>query len=404
VALDPFDLNLRHLRALSAIIARGSMSAAAEAVNLSQPALAQGLRKLEGQLGTTLFARHSSGASPTAAGLAMAARADAALAHLALAAREATRRAARTFVRPERLMTATQLRAVVALADAGSFSGAASASGISAPALHRAVRDLEEICGLHIVDRHGRGVILTAGGRRLARGVRLAGTEIAAGIAELSADPEDAGTIAIGAMPLCRALVLPHALAAFARGTPRAALDVREGSWRELIEPLRDGSIDMAIGALRAEPPAGLEQHPLFEDGLRIVARPGHPLAGVAKPALADLRRFDWIVGQPETPLHSHWRALFTDGPPPPTPIECGSVMVIRGVLGHSDFLTLLSPDQVAMELATGMLTLIGPPLPHGVRTIGITTRIGWRPTAAQRRFIMLLEQAAAVTRLPKIE
>ena len=52
--LQPFDLNLRHLRALSAIVAQGSMSAAAETVSLSQPALTQGLRKLEQQLGVAL--------------------------------------------------------------------------------------------------------------------------------------------------------------------------------------------------------------------------------------------------------------------------------------------------------------------------------------------------------------
>jgi LysR family transcriptional regulator, regulator for genes of the gallate degradation pathway len=34
--------------------------------------------------------------------------------------------------------------------------------------------------------------------------------------------------------------------------------------------------------------------------------------------------------------------------------------------------------------------------LPTSVRTIGVTTRAGWRPTAAQRRFLELVEAAAA--------
>jgi hypothetical protein len=74
--------------------------------------------------------------------------------------------------------------------------------------------------------------------------------------------------------------------------------------------------------------------------------------------------------------------------------------MVIRGVLRSSDLLTLLSPDQVAMEVQGGILAMIGKPLEQGVRTIGITTRTGWRPTAAQRRFIALLETAVADTRI----
>ena len=57
--------------------------------------------------------------------------------------------------------------------------------------------------------------------------------------------------------------------------------------------------------------------------------------------------------------------------------------MMIRGLLRDSDFLTLLSPDQVALEVDAGMLVAIGrAAAPARSRTIGITTRAGWRPTA----------------------
>ena len=83
-------------------------------------------------------------------------------------------------------------------------------------------------------------------------------------------------------------------------------------------------------------------------------------------------------------------------------PIECGSVMVIRGLLVQSDLLTLLSPDQVALEVGAGMLERIGPQLPGAVRTIGISTRVGWRPTRAQSRMLDLLHRASEETRLQK--
>jgi len=69
-------------------------------------------------------------------------------------------------------------------------------------------------------------------------------------------------------------------------------------------------------------------------------------------------------------------------------------------VLRDSDLLTLLSPDQVALEIETGKLTTIGATLLHGERTIGITTRAGWRPTTTQRHLIALIERAARDTRL----
>ncbi len=77
-------------------------------------------------------------------------------------------------------------------------------------------------------------------------------------------------------------------------------------------------------------------------------------------------------------------------------PIECGSVMTIRGLLLDSDFLTLLSPDQVAVELEAGWLIVYRRAAGGMVRTIGMTTRAGWRPTAAQRAFVDLALATAA--------
>lgn len=389
MAVAPFSLNLRHLRAIQAIAARGSMSAAADAVSLSQPALTQGIAKLERQLGVALFERRADGMIPTRAGTIFAERAAAAIAHLAAAS---PRRGGRGFARPEMLMTATQLAAFLALADAGSFVGASYATGLSQPALHRAVRDLEQLRAQPLVDRRGRGVALTDAGRRLARGVRLAAAELAAAIAEIAPDGGDGGRIAIGAMPLCRALLLPAALARFVASGASATIDVVEGSWRELVEPLRDGAVDFMIGALRPEDVPDLVQTPLFDDRLAVIGRTGHPLAGGA-PDLAALAGYPWIVGQSGTPLRAHWENIFEGRPLPHAPIECGSVMTIRGVLRDSDFLTLLSPDQVALEIEAGMLVRIGGALAGTVRTIGVTTRAGWRPTLAQDRFLALLRE-----------
>ncbi|PKP94499.1 MAG: LysR family transcriptional regulator [Alphaproteobacteria bacterium HGW-Alphaproteobacteria-16] len=396
--LKPFDLNLRHLRALGHIGAQRSLNRAAESAGLSQPALTQGLGKLERRLGVLLFDRHSDGVTPTAAGVALADRAARAFDVLAGVSRRTGRGTTRGFARPERLMTATQLQAFLHFADAQGFAGAAATSGLSQPAIHRAVRELEQICATPLAERRGRGMVLTPAGRALARGVRLAAGEIAAGIAEAQDDGGAGGRIAIGAMPLSRALLLPRALALFLRESPQAVTDVVEGSWRELVDPLLDGVIDIMVGALRDEAPPGVDQAPLFTDQLAIFGRRGHPLAGRATD-LATLATQKWVVGPVGTPLRSHWEALFGD-PAPEVPVECGSVMVIRGLLAQSDLLTLLSPDQVALEVEAGMLVRIGPDLPDTVRTIGISTRSGWRATRAQARLIALLHQATIETRL----
>jgi len=399
--LAPFDCNLRHLRGVTAIAARGTLSAAAGDVALSQPALTQGLAKLEAQLGAALFERRPGAMVATRAGTAVAARAHEAFGHL----REALRGTARGSGRaPDRaaLLTATQVRAMLALADAGSFVGAAAATGLSQPALHRAVRDTERVAGAVLVERRGRGVALTEAGSRVARGFRLAALAIEAGIAEARPPTRGgAGRIAIGAMPMARARLLPWAIARLHAAHPGVETLVVEGAHRELIDQLRDGRIDCAVGALRALPGPDIVQRPLFDDRLAVIARADHPLAGLRMADRAALAAFPWIVGRPDTPLRTAWERLFAGGPLPPAPIDCGSVMIVRELLRGGDWLTLLSPEQVRLEIEAGVLGIVQVEGFDGARTIGVSTRADWRATAAQAGFMALLG-AFGEQRLPE--
>lgn len=392
MATDPFDLNLRHLRALLAIREHGTITAAADVVNLSQPALTQGLAKLERQFGYTFFERRSGGMVPTPMGEIVIERARAALEHLSQAAKGLSA----VFNYPERLMTMTQLRAFLALVEAGSFAAAAQGTGLSQTGVHRAVGDLEQMIGGKLVERRGRAVWLNAAGKGLARGTRLAVAEIVAALADMGVDSGSGSeVISFGALPLSRPYLVPAAMARMARSDPRAAFKVLEGSWRELVEPLRDGVIDMIVGALRPFDIVDLYQMPLSEDRLVIAAGSQHPLADVPQPTMEQLESYPWIVAPANSPLREHWESLFGDDNRPATPVECGSVMIIGRLLTESDFLTLLSPDQVALQIRSGLLTQIGPPLEHSKRVVGITTRRSWRPTATQRRFLEMLTAAA---------
>jgi DNA-binding transcriptional LysR family regulator len=65
-------VSLQQIRCFSAAIELGSFSAAADALRVSQPAVAEQVRKLEGILGTDLFVRGARGVLPTEAGQAFA--------------------------------------------------------------------------------------------------------------------------------------------------------------------------------------------------------------------------------------------------------------------------------------------------------------------------------------------
>ncbi|HBK14976.1 MAG TPA: LysR family transcriptional regulator, partial [Erythrobacter sp.] len=81
-------------------------------------------------------------------------------------------------------------------------------------------------------------------------------------------------------------------------------------------------------------------------------------------------------------------------GAEPEVRIECGSVLTIRELLLETDMLSLLSPDQLRVEIEAGLIET-SPPPSEVSRTIGITTRRDWRPTAAQRSMQLVLRELA---------
>ncbi len=382
------QLNLRHLRAMAAIERLGSVTAAAQAISITQPAITQALAKLESQLDHQLFDRRPDGMTPLPAATVFAPRVETALRHIG-----------------SRRVTMAGLRAMIALADAGSYAEASEATGLAQPSLHRAVRDLSLALKRTLVERRGKGIALTEQGRRTVRAFRLARAELEAGLSELATlSGRETGRIAIGAMPLCRARLLPKTVAAFHQKHPESEVVIVEGSFRELIEPLRDGVIDVMIGALRPTAPAeDVVQNPLLIDRLVVLGRKGHPLSKLAGAVTAsDLARYPWAISARGTPLRILWDQMFASAgvTPPSIPVESSSVIANREILRDSDFLTLLSPDQVAVELEAGWLTKICEAPGNLERMIGATTRAGWRPTAMQSSFLEVLDEVANTIKL----
>lgn len=374
--------NIRHLAALVATVRHGSLTQAARAVNLTQPALTQAVARLEAELGCALFERGAGGMTPTEPAMLLTPRATAALGHIG-----------------SPRVTATQMRAFLALARNGSYAGAAAATGLSSASLHRAVADLGVALGQRLVERRGRSVMLTPAGERRARGFGLAMADLRAGLDEVAAwQGKAAGRVVIGAMPLSRAHWLPATILRFQAEQPGVAIAVVEGSHSELSGPLRDGEVDMMLGALRNEAQLDdLVQESVFEDRPAVILRAGHPLLDDPAPDGARLAAFPWILPRRDTPLRQYWEAMMRGAgvSPPPVLCECGSALTVRQLLIGSDAVTLLSPAQLGVELAAGLLAVLPTPLPV-TRTIGITTRAGWRPTAPQLRFIALLREVAA--------
>lgn len=387
--------NLRHLNALLAIKRHGSITAAAEAAHLSQPAITQSLNNIESSLGVKLFERSAHGVEMTAVGKIFLRRLERALAYLEAFSSEGSGS------RPwQQLFTSVQLRAVVAVVEHGNISLAASTLGLSQPSVHRAAREAENVCGEPLFLRKPGGVEATPTARRLARLASQAFAELQQGVEEIREhEGRMDGSLRIGSLPLARTDLVPTAVTQLLAEYPLARVSIVDGPYEELLDMLLHGRIDMIVGALRLPAPVkDLKQVKLFDDPLAVVARVGHPLLADGRAARSNLKlehiaELPWIAPRDNTPARRRFRELFARHKldPPAQVIECSSSAATRSLLLQSDRVALLSVRQVLPEIRLGLLATL--PLPLTVsRPIGVTLREKWEPTRIQERYLQLLE------------
>jgi LysR family transcriptional regulator of gallate degradation len=384
-------LNLRHVRALTAAVKSGSISGAAGALGLSQPAVTQAIARLETVTGTKLLERSRAGTRPTDGGILLAARGEAAAAALAETFRPHRKGGSGGRAGADEDVSMAQLQALLALADAGSYVGGAAATGVTEPSLHRAIGDLERLSGVALVERRGRGVAITAAGERMARAFRIAAAELDAALDELAVlAGRDQGTIRIAAAPAALAQVVPAAIARFTREHPPVTIDLRPGSLLD-AEALRNGRLDIIVAPRHAPLPAGITAETLAPDGLAVIARAGHTLAE-ASPGLARLAASGWAMPPAEQEERSAWERMFLDGGlyPPAVSVTCPDSAALLALVARSDLLTLASP-----RLLQPGLVQVGDPLAVQ-RPLVIATRAGWFPTPAQGAFLDELRAGTA--------
>lgn len=395
-------VNLKHFLALSDIAACGRLSSAAERVYMSQSALTQALRKLESTAGAPLFERAGFGVVEAPAGKLLVRRSQRARDLLARAEREIRPKQSGTTagVPLHHHVTASHLRALIAVVDTGGYSFAARLLGLAQPTVHRAAKELEKIVGSSLFPRAVRGVEPTDTARSLARYAELVFAEIRQGFEEVAEMQGNASSrVAVGCLPLARSGFLPTALTELLASYPDAKVSILDGPYLEQLHALRTGQIDWLVGALRDPPPSSdVVQTALFEEPLAIVVRPGHPLLDSAPPSFEDLAGLEWIAPRALAPTRRFFNAFFERGETnsPPRVIECSSLVATRGLLQRSNRAAMLSPLQVQEDVQAGELAILMDSIPDSSRTIGVTVRENWEPTMVQSEFTRIITELAA--------
>lgn len=178
-------------------------------------------------------------------------------------------------------MTLVQLRHLIALADAGSFSKAAELLFLTQPALSRSIRALEDELRAPLFDRVGRRIELTPMGRVTldrARHLMLDADELQISAGRLEDGQSGHLRIGMGSGPGAM-LMLPLLLQA-ARERPRLHVEISRAGTELLVQALRARSLDALVVDVRSLLPAvDLCVESVLEMRGAFMVRRGHPLA-----------------------------------------------------------------------------------------------------------------------------
>jgi DNA-binding transcriptional LysR family regulator len=214
--------------------------------------------------------------------------------------------------------TLAGLRVVVAVARAGTFSGAAEALGYTQSAVSRQIAQTERAAGAPLFTRHARGVRPTAAGDVLVRHAATVLEGVASASQELAGMRDRlAGRLAVGAFPVAAAALAPRAIARLRISHPGIQVRLTEASTPAQLTALRKGRLEVAVVAAGA----GLPDYDL--DGLTltklesgrgagIAVSEAHPLAVRDRVTPADLHDQPWIVGDSDdgSPQFEAWPEL----------------------------------------------------------------------------------------------
>ena len=179
--------------------------------------------------------------------------------------------------------TLRQLEFLCAVSDQGSFSRAAEVCHVTQPTLSSAIKEIENLLGVTLVERQARGVALTAAGVATVSRART----ILADAADLVSAAQQAGTpltgpFRLGAIPTIAPYLLPRSLSTLRDAYPDLQLFLREDQTERLLTVLKARSLDAALIALPWDLP-GIETMALCEDEFLLVAPPDHRLLSLPK-------------------------------------------------------------------------------------------------------------------------
>ncbi|MEM7283680.1 MAG: LysR family transcriptional regulator [Pseudomonadota bacterium] len=376
-------IGVKQARTFLAVAEHQSVTKAARAINRSQTSVTKSIQELEKALGVELFDRSTKGVTLNAYGDC-----------LSKGAKQAQRifREAQQLVPPaiinespgvarffEMDVSDKWLDAFLATAEVHNVPSAARQLGVSTAAVSALLRKLEDTLHTSLFERTPIATVPTSFARSLTNHIKLARKELRHACDELqSMQGEQRGRVVVGSLPFMRTRILPHAIAELRSEFPLVDIATMEGPYEDLVTALRCGDIDMILGALRETgEQEELAEEMLLEEELSIIVSSKNALAKKSRVSWKALMKYQWILPPCNTPTRKLFEDLLASRalPAPEHVVESSSLVVVRGLLMETDYITILSRHQIHYDELSGQLTALPIELPETRRPIGITTR-----------------------------
>ncbi len=193
------------------------------------------------------------------------------------------------------LPTIRQLQFFVALARRESFSRAAEDCLVSQSTLSAAIKELETILDVTLVDRSTRAFALTSVGTAMvARAEEILGLADAMARAAVKAAPLT-GTLQFGVIPTIGPFILPALMGLLEKEYPDLSFYIREDITAGLLERLQAGRLDMALLAFPYEAD-GIETLVIANDPFVFATHPEGALAAEKAMSLSKLDGEDLLL------------------------------------------------------------------------------------------------------------
>jgi DNA-binding transcriptional LysR family regulator len=296
------------------------------------------------------------------------------------------------------MLNVARLKVLKEVAYRGSLSAAAEALSYTQSAVSQQIAALEAETGMALLERHPRGVSLTAAGQTLvghAEGIlaRLDTAEAAlSAIAGLRG-----GRLRMASFPTAGSTLMPVAIASFRAAYPDVELTLAEGEPEEIVPRLRAGELDLALlfEFDDEEPlPEDVARAPLLQDPMYLALPREHRLAGKAKLRLSELQGEAWVQTSRSSPCARHVvRCCHAAGFEPAVSFESDDYQNVQGLVAAGVGVALIPKLALSVVRDDIVIRALSPAPP--VRQVIAATPAGARLVPAAPAMLGVLGQAA---------